>query len=63
MFPKDAFGGICNAVVLHNRILNSTRKKSGNTIAAQPILLPLNPYNCRSTHTIAAQPSDVHEYE
>jgi len=37
------FGGICNAAVSHNRILNSTKRKIGNTIAAQPIQLPLNP--------------------
>ena len=37
------FGGICNAVVSHSRILNSTNMKSGNTIAAQPSQLPLNP--------------------
>ena len=47
VLPNDAmFGGICNAAVFHNRILNSTKKKSGNTIAAQHIQLPLNIYNC-----------------
>jgi len=50
------FGGICNAAVLYNRISNSTMMKSGNTIAAQPIYLPLNPYICHSTHIFATQP-------
>jgi len=40
---NTTFGGICNAAVSHNRISNSTKRKSGNTIAAQPIQLPLNP--------------------
>ena len=42
-----AFGGICNAAVLYNRILNSTKIKSGNTIAAQ------------QSNAIAAQPSGL----
>jgi len=42
---------------------NTIAAQQSNTIAAQPIQLPLNQYNCRSTNTIAAQRSDVHELE
>jgi len=59
-FENFAFGGICNAAVLNNRISNSNMMKSGNTIAAQRNIITTQPKPIATQpNTIAAQPKPI----